>query len=146
MPTILMDTNVLVYTFDPHDTKRQEQAIALLLALEEQKAGCLSVQCLSEFANVILAKRLLPRDEVIPKLDRWRSAFPVYNLTPQIILEAVRGVCDHQLSYYDAQIWASARLNQIPIVFSEDFPDGQTLEGVQFANPFAESFILDQWF
>ncbi|MCG2740072.1 MAG: hypothetical protein L6300_07505 [Syntrophaceae bacterium] len=35
---------------------------------------------------------------------------------------------------------AAARLNQIPIVFSEDFQDGQVLEGVRFANPFAGRF------
>ena len=29
-----------------------------------------------------------------------------------IVLEALRGVRDHQISYYDAQIWASARLNR----------------------------------
>lgn len=145
MPTILMDTNILIYTFDPRETRRQEQAIVLLLELEERKAGCLSAQCLSEFANVVLAKRMLPQDEAIRKIDRWRSAFPVYNLTPQVVLEAVRGVRDHQLSYYDAQIWAAARLNQIPVVFSEDFQDGQTLEGVQFANPFASAFNLDEW-
>lgn len=47
---------------------------------------------------------------------------------------------DHQLAFYDAQIWAAARLNQIPAVFSEDFQDGRTLEGVQFVNPFSETF------
>lgn len=34
---------------------------------------------------------------------------PVFDLTLLIILEAGRGVRDHQLSYYDAQIWAIAR-------------------------------------
>jgi len=145
MPTILMDTNILVYTFDPREMRRQEQAIALLLELESSKAGCLSTQCLSEFANVVIAKRLLPMEEVIQKLDRLRSTFPVYNLTPQVVLEAIRGVRDHQLSYYDAQIWAAARLNQIQFVFSEDFQDGQILEGVQFANPFASTFSLEEW-
>ena len=40
---------------------------------------------------------------------------------------------------------AAARLNQIPIVFSEDFQDGQVLEGVRFANPFAGTFVVDAW-
>ena len=38
-----------------------------------------------------------------------------------VMLEALREVRDHQLSYYDAQIWAAARLNQVPVIFSEDF-------------------------
>jgi len=73
---------------------------------------------------------------------------PVYDLTPMIILEALRGVRDHQLSCYDAQIWASARLSQVPVVFSEDFsrdPNLQILEGVHFVNPFRPDFDLGQW-
>lgn len=33
-----------------------------------------------------------------------------------------------------------ARLNQIPLVLSEDFQDGLALDGVRFVNPFARSF------
>jgi predicted nucleic acid-binding protein len=49
-------------------------------------------------------------------------------------------VIRYQLSYYDAQIWAVARLNRIPLVLSEDFSDGSVIEGVRFANPFADGF------
>lgn len=52
---------------------------------------------------------------------------------------------DHQLAYWNAQIWASARLNQIPVVFSEAFSDGVALEGVRFVNPFAAEFVLNSW-
>ena len=37
------------------------------------------------------------------------------SLTPAIALGAVRGVRDHQLGYYDAQIWAAAQINQISL-------------------------------
>ncbi len=33
-------------------------------------------------------------------------------------------------SYFDAQIWATARLNQVPTIFTEDFTNGRRLEGV----------------
>jgi predicted nucleic acid-binding protein len=46
-------------------------------------------------------------------------------------------------NYYDAQIWAVARLNQVGVVFSEDFQDGQTLEGVCFVNPFSPNFHFE---
>jgi predicted nucleic acid-binding protein len=61
------------------------------------------------------------------------------------VLEAVRGVRDHQLAYWDAQIWATARLNQVPLVLSEDFSNGAVIEGVRFVNPFASDFDLDVW-
>jgi len=62
-----------------------------------------------------------------------------------IILEAARGVETYQLSFWDAQIWASARLNQIPIIFSEDFNVGASIEGVRFVNPFAPGFQITDW-
>lgn len=58
------------------------------------------------------------------------------------MLEAARGFRQHRLSYYDAQIWATARLNQVPTVFTEDFQDGQRLEGVRFVNPLVAGFEL----
>jgi predicted nucleic acid-binding protein len=62
-----------------------------------------------------------------------------------IVLEAARGSRDHNLAYYDAQIWAVARFNQLQAVFSEDFQDGMVLEGVRFANPFGPGFDIRQW-
>ena len=51
----------------------------------------------------------------------------------------------HKLAYYDAQLWATARLNQVPAIFSEDFDTGATLDGVRFVNPFAPDFALETW-
>ena len=77
------------------------------------------------------------------QVERYEQAFLVIPLTPAIVLEAVRGVRDYQLAYYDAQIWAAARLNQVPYVLSEDFNPGATLDGVTFLNPFAADFDLN---
>lgn len=145
MPSILLDTNILVYSFDVRRPDFQEKAKTLIFRVETAGVACLSVQCLAEFFRVVTGKFHLSSTEVIRQVEIFRQVFPVYDLTSQIVLEAARGVRDYQLSDYDAQIWAAARLNQIRFVFSEDFQDGQTLEGVQFANPFAETFNLEEW-
>ncbi len=62
-----------------------------------------------------------------------------------VVLEAWRGVRDHQLAYYPAQVWATARLNQVPVIFSQDYSSNTTLEGVRFVNPFAADFVLENW-
>jgi predicted nucleic acid-binding protein len=49
------------------------------------------------------------------------------------------------MSYYDAQIWATARLNQIPTIFTEDFEHARRVEGVQFLNPLLPTFDLAPW-
>ncbi len=62
-----------------------------------------------------------------------------------MVREAARGVRDHQFAYYDAQMWAMAKLNQIPLVFTQDIPSALSLEGVRYVNPFAEDFVLEEW-
>jgi predicted nucleic acid-binding protein len=145
MPSILLDTNVLVYSFDVRYPEKQRHAKALIYHLESIDAACLSVQCLGEFFRTMTTKFQLLPEEMVVQVEAWQQAFPIFELTSQVVLEAVRGVRDHQLSYYDAQIWAVARLNQIPLVFSEDFQDGQTLEGVRFVDPFSTDFDIDEW-
>ena len=61
------------------------------------------------------------------------------------MLEAVRGVRTYKMAYVDAQIWALARLHQIPLIFTEDFNVGAVIEGVRFVNPFGQDFDLDGW-
>lgn len=88
---------------------------------------------------------ILSTREARQQVERLARIWPVFDITPLIVIEAMRGVCDHQLAYWDAQIWATARLNQIPIIFSEDFNSGSTLEGIRFINPFAADFSLFDW-
>jgi predicted nucleic acid-binding protein len=109
--------------------------------------GRLSVQNLAEFLYVSTHKLDPPlsRAEALIQANLFVRMWPVFDLTSLIVLEAARGARDHELAYYDAQIWASARLNQVTTVFSEDFSDGQVLEGVRFINPFSARFRLEDW-
>lgn len=61
------------------------------------------------------------------------------------MVDAARGVLDHQLSFWDALIWATAKLNQIPVILSEDFRSGTSLEGVRFINPLSADFDVNAW-
>ena len=66
-------------------------------------------------------------------------------MTPLVVAEALRGVRTHRLPFWDAQLWATARLNQVPVILSEDFGPGTVLDGIRFVNPFADDFNLDEW-
>jgi len=147
MTAILLDTNVLVYSFDRAEPEKRAQAMKVILELQSASLGCLSVQCLSEFVNATTHRKvpILTLEEASVHVDDFLAAFPIFPLTPTIIIEALRGAREHSVSYYDAQIWACAHLNQIPVIFSEDFSDGRVIEGVRFANPFSETFELEKW-
>ena len=147
MPPILIDTNLLIYLYDQNQPDKQNQSERVLEQLELTHTGRLSVQALSEFFSVAtrkLSPSLTPA-QALDQVTLFTRLWPVYDLTPMIVMEAGRGVRDHRLSYYDAQVWATARLNQIPVVFSEDFRDGSVLEGVRFVNPFSREFLLEKW-
>lgn len=141
----LLDTNIILYPNDPTDTERQMRARELLRLLVAGRNAALPAQALAEFASVALRKFRPPMDwsSIYRKVEELKQAFPVIPLTPEVVLEAMRGVRDYQFSYYDAQIWAVAQLNQIPIVLSEDFNSGSVIEGVTFLNPFDNTFDIN---
>jgi len=143
-PPYLLDTNCLVYCFDEDEPEKKERALATIDRVGRMSSAALPAQVLAEFANVALytLDPPLSPDEVYGQLDRYKAVFPVLPLTSVVTMEAVRGVRDHSFSYFDAQIWAVAKLNQIPVVLSEDFPTGDTVEGVTFRNPLADDFDL----
>ncbi len=60
-------------------------------------------------------------------------------------LKAARRAVQHQMRIWDAQIWATARLNQIPVILSEDFGDGTVIEGILTVNLFADGFQVRDW-
>ena len=147
MTAVLLDTNVLVYAFDRTEPEKRAQAMKIILDLQVNSLGCLSIQCLSEFFNAATrgAMPKLSIEEALQDVQDYLLAFPTFPMTQSIVLEAARGVRDHSFSFYDAQIWSSAMINDVPVVFSEDFQDGQVIEGVRFVNPFAETFKLEKW-
>ncbi len=141
---LLVDTNVLVYAYDSADAARQERAFAILDELATSGRGVLSVQVLAEFFVAVTRKIAVPLDVASARksVENYLRSWPVLELTGFIVLEAIRGVQEYRFSYWDAQIWATAKLNQISVVLSEDFASGSSIEGVTFVNPFGPGFNL----
>jgi len=140
----LVDTNVLVYAYDPTDGTKRERAITVLERLGASQIGALSSQILGEFFVTVTRKIPSPLTEAQAEhsMTNYVRSWIVYDLTELVVLEAVRGLRRHRLSYWDSLIWATAKLNGVPNVLSEDFSDGTLLEGVRFLNPFTETFDL----
>jgi predicted nucleic acid-binding protein len=150
MEPILIDTNLLVYVYDRRDPIRQNIAIRVVGSLSKVGIGRLSAQCLSEFFNAATKRKanqdaILSIAEAVSETEKLSRAFAIFPVTQQVVLEALRGVQQYHLQFWDAQIWAAARLNQIPYIFSEDFQIGAAFEGVNFVNPFVPSFQLQTW-
>jgi predicted nucleic acid-binding protein len=138
----VMDSNVLVHALDRREPEKRERAREVLRRVGGAGTAALPAQVLSEFGGACLRK-LEPRPDpttVRREVERLMLAFPVLPLTGPVVLEALRGVGEHTLSHYDAQIWAVARLGQVAVILSEDLNPGAVLDGVSFTNPLDPEF------
>lgn len=138
--TYLIDTNILVYAYDRSEPVKQAKALEILDALAREGSGMLSPQILSEFFTVVTKKIPAPMsiEQGYTSLNNFIQFWDVVDLTGAVVLEAARGVKDHYLSFWDALVWATARMNQIPAVLSEDFSHNSVLDGVRFIDPFKD--------
>jgi predicted nucleic acid-binding protein len=110
---VLLDTNILVYIYDPLNTAKQERAIALTDQLIRSGKAVISTQVLGEFfiATTRTRRSLLTPAEALVRMRNYLAACYVVDITRLISLEAIRGVETHHFGFWDAQIWATARLN-----------------------------------
>jgi predicted nucleic acid-binding protein len=141
---LLVDTNVLVYAYDRSEPKKQKLARSLIERLTDRRDVLLTAQVLGEFFRVTttrLAAPLTPR-EAGAQVAAFTGLWPIAPVTHEVVLEAIRGVETHQMSYWDAQLWACARLQGASFLLSEDFQDGHSVEAIRFVNPFRKGFDL----
>lgn len=141
---ILADTNVPIYAIDPSDPAKQQRATDVLNRLQADGRGALTAQVLNEFFVVATRKPIPPLSvaDAEALIRIYVRTWPVLDLTSQTTLEAIRGVRTYQLAFWDALLWATARLNGIRYLLSEDGPTGAAIDGVRWVNPFAPGFNL----
>lgn len=134
----LVDTNILVYAYDRSEPAKQKTASVVLDSLARSGAGVLSPQILAEFFSVVTRKIVLPLSaaEGYERINNYLRSWDIVDLTGAVVLEAARGVRDHRMALWDALIWSSAKMNQLPAILSEDFSHNSMIEGVRFINPF----------
>jgi predicted nucleic acid-binding protein len=133
----LLDTNVLVYAYDLSESEKQQKSVQVIDRLVILGSAVISSQVLSEFFTIVTRKipEPLSLEDAEKRVVHFCQIWPVLQVNEMIIFEAIRGVKTHKFSYWDALIWATARLNQIGTILSEDFSHDSFVEGVRFINP-----------
>lgn len=134
---VLIDTNILVYAYDLSESEKQQKSLTVLDRLVVLDSAVVSSQVLSEFFTTVTRKipEPLTLEDAEKRLTHFCQIWSVLQVNEMIIFEAIRGVKAHKLSYWDALIWATARLNQVRTILSEDFSHDSYVEGVRFVNP-----------
>jgi predicted nucleic acid-binding protein len=131
---ITFDSNILVYAVDRQDPRH---AIANELIARATRADCRqTLQSLAECFNVLTRKFGRPAAEAHGWVRSFQTLFAVAAADESDLATAVDAVEHHNLSFWDAMLWATARRAGCRLLLSEDFQDGRDLGGVLFVNPF----------
>jgi len=139
-----LDTNILVYATDSNAGLRHRKAQTLIRRAADSDC-ILLLQALAEFCRVAIGKSGLAIKDAGRIVQAWRDVFPVYCADAAALVDAMEAVDVHNLAFWDAMLWATARRAGCRAVLSEDFQDGRELGGVVFLNPLAapSSPLLD---
>jgi predicted nucleic acid-binding protein len=131
-----LDTNILVYAYDPTDPRKQRIAQALVSrALAGESV--ISVQVLAEFAATLLHKVAVGRtaEEMIVLLDIL-APIKAIPLDGEMVRRAVEARAKYGIHFYDGMIIAAAERAGSETIWSEELSAGQEYFGVAVANPF----------
>lgn len=138
----LVDTNLLVYRFDPRNLEKQTIATNLLRQAIADQSIRVPHQAIIEFVSAVTRpvgaekRPLMPRDEALREAEAMLTQFDILYPTESVVRLAVRGALAYQLSWFDAHIWAYAEHYGLDEIWSEDFSHGQLIGRVRIRNPF----------
>jgi predicted nucleic acid-binding protein len=140
----LVDTNVLVYRFDPRFPKKQARAEELLRKGLAEDSVRVAHQAVLEFAAAVTrAQRdgppLLSVDDARRETEELLHQFRILYPTEDVLRLALRGQAAYQLHWFDAHMWAYAEHHGLTRLISEDFQSGRLYGSVLALDPFAES-------
>jgi predicted nucleic acid-binding protein len=131
MPGDFFDTNVLIYLASGRSEKA-DRAESLI-----RGGGTISVQVLSEIANVGRRKMRLSWEEVHGFLTLIRGLLPVEPVTVATHQSGLALAERYGLSIYDAMIAAAALLADCNRLWSEDMQHGMLIDQrLRVVNPF----------
>ena len=142
---IFLDSNILVYFVDEHDSKKQKIAEKLIKNSVEMKTGVLSTQSLQEFYSVVTRKSLCSKEQAKTIVEKFKNTLPITQISVSHILKAIDISIQTQFSFWDSLIVSAAHSSGCVIVYSEDMSHNQLVNGVKIINPFINSARQQIW-
>lgn len=136
---IFVDTNVWVYAVDGADPAKRERALEAI-APAPGRDLVVSTQVLTEFYAVVTRKLAVPVSiEDGEAMVRQLSILPVVAIDSSLVVSAIAGSREWQISIWDALILRAAAVAGCRRLLSEDLADGTTYGSVVVENPFANT-------
>ncbi|MEK0083072.1 PIN domain-containing protein [Geminicoccaceae bacterium SYSU G07066] len=138
-----LDADILVYALQADDDRHGSARAIVARAIA---GDCVqTLQSLAECFHALVRERRLPPERARSEVEALRRNLPVEAAAPEDLERAMWAVTRHQLSFWDAMLWATARRAGCRLILSEHVHDGRDLDGVMFVNPFdpASAKLLD---
>jgi len=137
----LVDTNVLVYRFDPRFPEKQRIATDLLRSGIADRSVRLPHQAVLEFVAIVTrplagGRPLLLPEEARREAEELLAQMDVLYPNEAVVRTALRGAAAYGLSWFDAHLWAYAEHYGLDELFSEDFEHDRMYGTVRVLNPF----------
>src|ERR1700686_349393 len=135
---LFLDTNIIVYAFDPSSPEKSKIARRLITDGAADKQAIISYQVVHEFINVALRGFRL----AIVKSDLesfvLTALFPMMAISssPALTIDALRLHNENQLAWYDSLIIAAALQGGGKVLYSEDLQHGRRFGDLVIQNPF----------
>lgn len=140
----LVDTNILVYRFDPRFPQKQRIAAEVLRSGVMNETVRIPHQALLEFVAVVTrvhrgTQPLLSNADARREAEELLTQFTVLYPSAPVFRTALRGAAAYQLPWFDAHLWAYAEHYGLDEIVSEDFEDGRFYGSVRARNPFLKT-------
>jgi predicted nucleic acid-binding protein len=137
----LVDTNVLVYVFDPRIPAKQKRASDLLRSGLKADSVRLPHQAIVEFVAAVsrpssTGPPLLEVAQARREAEDLLTIFSVLYPNEAVVRTALRGAAMYELAWFDAHIWAYAEVYGLSELWSEDFQHDRLYGSVRAVNPF----------
>ncbi len=137
----LVDSNVLVYVFDPDSPRKQRLAARLLERGFKDNSLRIAHQAIAEFVAAVTRTRanrrpLLQVRDACREAEEFVNLFEVLYPTEELLRLALRGLATYQFAWWDAHMWAYAEYFGLSQLLTEDFEHNRLYGTVRAINPF----------
>jgi predicted nucleic acid-binding protein len=143
--SVFVDTNVILYAFDPREPDKQSRSRDWLRACWLRRCGRISNQVVNEFYANARGRfsRFVSPEEARVEVRRYQQWKP-WSIDFATVETAWAVESRFQVSYWDALMVAAAQHMGCSLLLTEDLQHGQRFEQLRVINPFlADPEILD---
>lgn len=140
MTRVFVDTNILIYSLDTEEPKKQEIADKLIAELLLKNEIILSSQNLAEFSKVLLEQTDPPQnpENVLSYVYAFMKLATIVNYSQETVVRAITIKKEYKIHFFDALLVATMQENGIDKILTENTKDFKKIPWLEVRNPFVE--------